>query len=312
MLKPQPDGEHPLLLELNTSPRDDRPFAGADGGPPAWTGICGPGAADPVRREAGGGRVNGPRAMRWATAALLAAASLCSGRAGAEAGSEPVVRFPAHRDRRRRPARQSCCRARRDQRAPRRQLLHDPAGPGAPGVRDAAVGRAGFGAADLAQPAARHAHRTPGAGSVERRPAAVGRGRDLRGQSGRGGGRRAPGELFGTAAYAPDAVRNFRQLGALLAPLRLRIVSVRISDRGSWRLTTTPQMQLELGRTSHPGGCSSAWPGSCRPTRCDGPAGRSGHAVRRALLERICGCQDALNQDTGRSKPPHENGQQGP
>ncbi len=57
----------------------------------------------------------------------------------------------------------------------------------------------------------------------------------------------------GPAAYAPDAVRNFRQLGALLAPLRLRIVSVHISDRGSWRLTTTPQMQLELGRDEPPG-----------------------------------------------------------
>jgi cell division protein FtsQ len=57
----------------------------------------------------------------------------------------------------------------------------------------------------------------------------------------------------GPPAYAPDAVRNFRQLGALLAPLRLRIVSVHISDRGSWRLTTTPQMQLELGRDEPPG-----------------------------------------------------------
>jgi len=57
----------------------------------------------------------------------------------------------------------------------------------------------------------------------------------------------------GPPAYAPDAVRTFRQLGALLAPLRLRIVSVHISDRGSWRLTTTPQMQLELGRDEPPG-----------------------------------------------------------
>jgi len=57
----------------------------------------------------------------------------------------------------------------------------------------------------------------------------------------------------GPARYAPDAVRNFRQFSALLAPLQLRVAGVQISDRASWSLTTVPRVQVELGRDEPPG-----------------------------------------------------------
>jgi len=85
----------------------------------------------------------------------------------------------------------------------------------------------------------------------------------------------------GPARYAPDAVRNFRQFSALLAPLQLRVAGVQISDRASWSLTTVPRVQVELGRDEPPDACSSAWhdrgglpvrdgtAGPDRPTRVD-------------------------------------------
>jgi cell division protein FtsQ len=52
----------------------------------------------------------------------------------------------------------------------------------------------------------------------------------------------------GPPDHAAEAVEHFHRFSALLAPLQLRIASIQISDRASWSLTTTPHMQIELGR----------------------------------------------------------------
>jgi len=57
----------------------------------------------------------------------------------------------------------------------------------------------------------------------------------------------------GPAQYALQAVRHFHDFSAALNPLQIRIVSLRISDRASWSLRTTPRMQVELGRDDPPG-----------------------------------------------------------
>jgi cell division protein FtsQ len=83
----------------------------------------------------------------------------------------------------------------------------------------------------------------------------------------------------GPPQAAADAVARWRQFGAQLAPLQLRIVAMQISDRGSWSLTTAPRMQLELGRDEPPGRLQqrlaqvvSAYPVVI--ARLDGPATR--------------------------------------
>jgi cell division protein FtsQ len=57
----------------------------------------------------------------------------------------------------------------------------------------------------------------------------------------------------GPPQYAPDAVRNWRQFSALLAPLQMRIAGVQVSDRASWSITLAPRLQVELGRDDPPG-----------------------------------------------------------
>jgi cell division protein FtsQ len=83
----------------------------------------------------------------------------------------------------------------------------------------------------------------------------------------------------GPPRYAPEAVRNFRQFSATLAPLQLQIVGVHISDRASWSLTAAPQLQIELGRDDPPGRLQerlasivAAYPVVI--ARLDGPAAR--------------------------------------
>jgi cell division protein FtsQ len=83
----------------------------------------------------------------------------------------------------------------------------------------------------------------------------------------------------GPPRYAPDAVRNFLTFGALLAPLQMRIARMQISDRASWSLTTTPRVQIELGRDEPPGrlrerlaAIVAAYP--VVVARLDGPAAR--------------------------------------
>ncbi len=83
----------------------------------------------------------------------------------------------------------------------------------------------------------------------------------------------------GPPRYASDAVDHFRQFSALLARLQLRIVALRISERASWSLTTTPRMQIELGRDDPPGSLQKrlAWVVAAFPVvlaRLDGPATR--------------------------------------
>jgi cell division protein FtsQ len=83
----------------------------------------------------------------------------------------------------------------------------------------------------------------------------------------------------GPPAAAPDAVSRFHDFSALLAPLQLRVAGVRISDRASWSLTTDPPVQFELGRDDPPGRLQrrlaavvAAWP--VVMARLDGPAVR--------------------------------------
>jgi len=57
----------------------------------------------------------------------------------------------------------------------------------------------------------------------------------------------------GSPLYAPQAVRHLHEFSAALAPLQIRIVSVRVSDRASWSLTTRPHLRVELGRDEPPG-----------------------------------------------------------
>jgi cell division protein FtsQ len=83
----------------------------------------------------------------------------------------------------------------------------------------------------------------------------------------------------GPPRYAPDAVDRFRRFSALLAPLQLRIAALHISDRASWSLTTSPRMQIELGRDDPPGSVQqrlseivAAYPVVL--ARLDGPAAR--------------------------------------
>jgi cell division protein FtsQ len=83
----------------------------------------------------------------------------------------------------------------------------------------------------------------------------------------------------GPPQAAPEAVVHLRQFSALLAPLQLRIAAMQISDRASWSLTTTPRMQLELGRDEPPGRLQqrlaqivSAYP--VVMARLDGPVAR--------------------------------------
>jgi len=52
----------------------------------------------------------------------------------------------------------------------------------------------------------------------------------------------------GPPQYAAQAARHYHEFSATLAPLQLRVASMRISDRASWSLGTTPRMQVELGR----------------------------------------------------------------
>jgi cell division protein FtsQ len=57
----------------------------------------------------------------------------------------------------------------------------------------------------------------------------------------------------GPPQYASEAVRNWRQFSALLAPLQMRIAGVQVSDRASWSITLAPRLQVELGRDDPPG-----------------------------------------------------------
>jgi cell division protein FtsQ len=52
----------------------------------------------------------------------------------------------------------------------------------------------------------------------------------------------------GPSGYAADAVDHYHRFATMLAPLRLRITALQISDRASWSLTTSPHLQIELGR----------------------------------------------------------------
>ncbi len=52
----------------------------------------------------------------------------------------------------------------------------------------------------------------------------------------------------GPPQWAAQAVRHFREFSAALAPLQMRIVGMRVSDRASWSLNTMPRLQIELGR----------------------------------------------------------------
>jgi cell division protein FtsQ len=83
----------------------------------------------------------------------------------------------------------------------------------------------------------------------------------------------------GPPSYAADAVDHFHRFNALLAPLRLRVAALRISDRASWSLTTAPHMQIELGRDDPVGSLEqrlaaivAAYPAVT--ARLDGPATR--------------------------------------
>lgn len=83
----------------------------------------------------------------------------------------------------------------------------------------------------------------------------------------------------GPARYASDAVDRFHRFSALLAPLQLRIAALRISDRASWSLITSPRMHIELGRDDPPGsvqrrlaGIVAAYPVVL--ARLEGPAKR--------------------------------------
>jgi cell division protein FtsQ len=97
----------------------------------------------------------------------------------------------------------------------------------------------------------------------------------------------------GPPSYAADAVDRFHRFSALLAPLKLRIAALQISDRASWSLTTAPVMQIELGRDDPVGrldqrlaGIVAAYP--VVTARLDGPATRidarysNGFAAARA------------------------------
>ena len=83
----------------------------------------------------------------------------------------------------------------------------------------------------------------------------------------------------GPPGYATDAVDRFHRFSAMLAPLQLRIAALQISDRASWSLTTTPHLQIELGRDDPPGSLErrlaaivAAYPVVL--ARLDGPASR--------------------------------------
>ena len=83
----------------------------------------------------------------------------------------------------------------------------------------------------------------------------------------------------GPPGYAADAVDRFHRFSALLAPLKLRIAALHISDRASWSLTTAPAVQIELGRDDPAGRLDqrlaaivAAYP--VVTARLDGPATR--------------------------------------
>jgi len=92
----------------------------------------------------------------------------------------------------------------------------------------------------------------------------------------------ADGPLVGFSGppqYASDAMRNYRQFSALLAPLQMKITALQVSDRASWSLHATPRLQLELGRDDPPGrlqqrlaAIAAAYP--MVVARLDGPATR--------------------------------------
>ena len=57
----------------------------------------------------------------------------------------------------------------------------------------------------------------------------------------------------GPSEEAAAAVARFRQFSATLAPLQLRVIALRVSDRASWSLTAAPGLHVELGRDDPPG-----------------------------------------------------------
>lgn len=97
----------------------------------------------------------------------------------------------------------------------------------------------------------------------------------------------------GPPEQAAAAVAHWRQFNALLAPLQLRVIAVRISDRASWSLTAAPALRVELGRDDPPGrlqqrlgAVAAAYP--VMVARLDGPPARidarysNGFAAARA------------------------------
>jgi len=83
----------------------------------------------------------------------------------------------------------------------------------------------------------------------------------------------------GPPGYAADAVERFHRFSALLAPLQLKIAALQVSDRASWSLTTIPHLQIELGRDEPVGSLEqrlgaivAAYP--VVVARLDGPATR--------------------------------------
>lgn len=60
-------------------------------------------------------------------------------------------------------------------------------------------------------------------------------------------------EFDGPERFAPEAVRRFRELSALLAPLQMAVEAIEVSERAAWRLRTDTEQTFELGRDEPPG-----------------------------------------------------------
>lgn len=55
-------------------------------------------------------------------------------------------------------------------------------------------------------------------------------------------------QFDGPERFAPEAARRFREFTAQLAPLKIAVDSVDVSERASWRLRTDSGQTFELGR----------------------------------------------------------------
>jgi cell division protein FtsQ len=60
-------------------------------------------------------------------------------------------------------------------------------------------------------------------------------------------------EFDGPDQFAPDAVQRFHEFSAALAPLRLSVEAIEVSERASWTLRTDTDQTFVLGRDEPPG-----------------------------------------------------------